>query len=65
MWTQVERPYQDGTLMTKDVPAVDGESQIALQNAVLIAQYVCFLNDKNILGDIEVTLPEIKQKFDS
>jgi hypothetical protein len=65
MFIQVERTYTGGMLVVMDVPTVNGESQISVEDAALIAQYVQLLNEKNILGDIDVTFSEIKQKFES
>ncbi|AGA60000.1 hypothetical protein Theco_3996 (plasmid) [Thermobacillus composti KWC4] len=65
MALRVIREYQGGTLVVLDVPADEGKNDISARDAALIAQYVQFLNEKNILGDIEVTFSEIKQKFDS
>ncbi|MFD2614692.1 hypothetical protein [Paenibacillus gansuensis] len=59
---QVTRSYQGGTLVVTDVPAVD-EDCISTEDGAVIAQYVQFLNEKNILGDIEVTLQEVREKF--
>jgi hypothetical protein len=65
MFIQVERPYEGGMLVVKDVPTVDGESQISVKDDALIAHYVHLLDEKNILGDIDVTFSEIQQKFES
>lgn len=61
---QVTRTYQGGTLAVTDVPALDGD-RISIEDDAVIAQYVQFLNEKNILGDIEVTLQDVKAKFAS
>ncbi|MGU3473128.1 hypothetical protein ACLBWT_18520 [Paenibacillus sp. D51F] len=64
MMIPVDRTYRGGTLVVTDVQAVDGE-RISAEDDALIAQYVQFLDEKNILGDIEVTFQDVKQKFDS
>jgi hypothetical protein len=65
MMIRVERTYQGGTLAVTDVQAVDGGDRISAQDDALIALYVRFLDEKSILGDIEVTFQEVKLKFDS
>lgn len=61
---QVTHTYQGGTLKVTDVPAEDGD-RISIEDDAVIAQYVHFLNEKNILGDIEVTIQDVREKFSS
>lgn len=65
MMIRMERTYQGGTLVVTEVQAVDGGDRISAQDEALIALYVRFLDEKSILGDIEVNFSEIKLKFDS
>lgn len=57
---QVTRAYKGGTMVVK-VPV--NKERISAEEDALITRYVQFLDELNILGDIEVTLEDIRAKF--
>lgn len=61
---QFTSTYHGGTLVVTEVPAVDMD-HISAEDASVITQYVQFLDEKNILGDIEVTIQDVRAKFNS
>ncbi len=60
---QVKRQYRGGTLVITNVQQLGSEKTISAEDEALIAQYVQLLDEKNILGDIEVSFPEVREKF--
>ncbi|MFC5402456.1 hypothetical protein [Cohnella soli] len=66
MLIQLKQPYTGGTVVVMNVPTAEGlEQAVSIETFELITQYVHFLDDNQILGDVEVTFAEIQTKFSS
>lgn len=65
MSTTIMRDYKGGTLEISDVDLLSGETEISTGDEQLIDQYIQFLDELNILGDIIVAFHEVKNKFSS
>jgi hypothetical protein len=64
MSTTVVRLYDGGTIVITDVPSHSSSvEQISVVDAMLLREYARFLDEKKIIGLIEVRYGEIKQKF--
>ncbi|WP_235209124.1 hypothetical protein [Paenibacillus polymyxa] len=66
--TNDKRAYMGGTLVVTDVPALkyengEGDEQIAIGDAALMAGYAKFLEKSNIIGQVTVPFEQLRQKF--
>lgn len=65
MKTNSERAFINGVLVVTDVPTFEyeGDEQIAVSDAALITGYAAMLEKSNVIGQVTVSLDELKQKF--
>lgn len=66
--TNNQRTYMGGTLVVTAVPALknesdEGDEQIAVGDAALIAGYATLLDQSNIIGQVTVPFEQLRQKF--
>lgn len=55
--------FQGGTLVVTDIQPT-GEGKLSQHDDELIGQYIRFLNEKKIIGDIEVSILDVMKRFD-
>jgi hypothetical protein len=60
-----ERPFDGGTLVVTDVPVqkCDCEEAILLGDGAIMAGYARLLTKSDIIGNVTVSLSELKRKF--
>jgi hypothetical protein len=60
-----KRQFDGGTLVVTDVPVqkCECDEQMLLNDSALIAGYVRLLVDRSIIGEIIVSMQDLKQKF--
>lgn len=64
MTSTVEHSFDGGTIVITDVPAHNSSAEpISVVDAMLLREYARFLNEKKIIGIVEVTYGEIRHKF--
>lgn len=63
MSDKVQLEYNGGTLLVSDV-TLTVERELLPGDGAIIDLYIRMLNEKKIVGDIEVSFGEIKEKFE-
>ncbi|MDQ0878836.1 YgiT-type zinc finger domain-containing protein [Paenibacillus sp. V4I3] len=63
--TSTERPFKRGTLVVTDVPVqkCDCDEQILIGDGALVAGYARHLVKMKIIGQVHVSLKDLKQNF--